>query len=101
MTEIEAKFIIRRPEQVDDVLRVLADNGFSAEERGSATHVDCYFDTEDWSILAANWACRVRRRNGERKLTLKSLHRFLFRRVRCASGLETRSPTSRSWSCSA
>ena len=74
MTEIEAKFIIRRPEQVDDVLRVLADNGFSAEERGSATHVDCYFDTEDWSILAANWACRVRRRNGERKLTLKSLH---------------------------
>ena len=74
MREIEAKFIIRRPGQVDDVLRVLSAKGFSVRDRGTATHVDRYFDTEDWSILAAAWACRVRRRNGEAKLTLKSLH---------------------------
>ncbi|MDH3865304.1 MAG: CYTH domain-containing protein, partial [Gammaproteobacteria bacterium] len=74
MREIEAKFIIRRPEQVAEALRVLSANGFSVKDCGTKIHVDRYFDTEDWSILAAAWACRVRRRNGEAKLTLKSLH---------------------------
>lgn len=73
MTEIEAKFIVRRPEQVDEALKVLSAHGFEILERGETTHVDRYFDTEDWSILAADWACRVRRRDGEDKLTLKSL----------------------------
>jgi inorganic triphosphatase YgiF len=74
MREIEAKFIIRRPEQVAKALRVLSANGFSVKDCGTKLHVDRYFDTEDWSILAAAWACRIRRRNGEAKLTLKSLH---------------------------
>jgi inorganic triphosphatase YgiF len=65
MTEIEAKFIVRRPEQVDEALKVLSAHGFEILERGETTHVDRYFDTEDWSILAADWACRVRRRDGE------------------------------------
>ena len=74
MTEIEAKFIVRRPEQVGEALRVLSANGYAVEDHGTAIHADGYFDTEDWSILAAGWACRVRRRDGEAKLTIKSLH---------------------------
>jgi inorganic triphosphatase YgiF len=73
MTEIEAKFVIRRPEQIDEALRALSANGFKISEHGTSTHVDQYFDTQDWSILGAGWACRVRHRHGEDKLTLKSL----------------------------
>lgn len=73
MNEIEAKFIIRRPEQIDGALRVLEASGFSISPRGTAKHADRYFDTEDWSILADGWACRVRRRHGREKVTLKSL----------------------------
>lgn len=73
MTEIEAKFVIRRPEQIDEALRVLSANGFKISEHGASTHVDQYFDTQDWSILGAGWACRVRHRHGEDTLTLKSL----------------------------
>jgi inorganic triphosphatase YgiF len=74
MTEIEAKFIIRRPEQIGEALRVLSGNGFTISNEGASTHVDQYFDTPDWSILGAGWACRVRHRPGADKLTLKSLH---------------------------
>jgi CHAD domain-containing protein/adenylate cyclase class IV len=74
MNEIEAKFVIRRPEQIDTALRVLSANGFRVSEHGASTHVDQYFDTQDWSILAAGWACRVRHRKGNDKLTLKSLY---------------------------
>ena len=74
MTEIEAKFIIRRPEQIDEALRVLAAQGFAISPRGTSSHVDSYYDTENWAILAAGWACRVRRRDGQEEVTLKSLH---------------------------
>jgi len=74
MTEIEAKFIIRRPEQLDQALRALAAHGFRISEHGAATHVDRYFDTQGWSILAAGWACRLRHRDDGDTLTLKSLH---------------------------
>lgn len=74
MTEIEAKFIIRRPEQVEEALRFLAANGFTIAPQGATTHADRYYDTEDWSILAAGWACRIRQRQGHETLTLKSLH---------------------------
>jgi triphosphatase len=73
MHEIEAKFIIRRPGQVDEALRVLATNGFVISPRGVVEHADTYFDTEDWSVLAAGWACRVRRHRDREKVTLKSL----------------------------
>lgn len=74
MTEIEAKFIIRRPAQVDAALRVLAAGGFAIAPQGESTHIDRYYDTADWSLLAAGWACRIRRRHGHEKVTLKSLH---------------------------
>lgn len=73
MHEIEAKFIIRRPEQVEAALRVLAASGFEISPRGASRHADIYFDTDDWSVLAAGWACRVRRYCDRDKVTLKSL----------------------------
>ncbi len=73
MKEVEAKFIIRRPEQIDGALRALEANGFSIAPQGASKHADRYFDTEDWSILADGWACRVRRRHGHEIATLKSL----------------------------
>ena len=53
MHEIEAKFIIRRPEQVGAALRVLESSGFAISPRGTTKHADVYYDTEDWSVLAA------------------------------------------------
>jgi CHAD domain-containing protein len=73
MHEIEAKFIVRRPEQIDRALRVLEANGFAVSPRGVTEHADIYYDTADWSVLVAGWACRVRRHRGHGKVTLKSL----------------------------
>ena len=74
MTEFEAKFIVRRPEQIEDAMRTLARHGFTIVERGVTDHVDRYFDTPDWSVLATGWACRTRQRGGNTKVTMKSLH---------------------------
>ena len=73
MTEIEAKFIIRRPAQLQKALEVLSAHGFTITEQGLSQHVDCYYDTQDWSILGAGWACRLRHRDDADTLTLKSL----------------------------
>ena len=94
MKEIEAKFIIRRPEQIGEALRVLAGNGFTISNEGVSTHVDQYFDTPGWSILAAGWACRVRHRPDDDKLTLKSLHGgngnvFVRAEISQATGIHT------------
>ncbi len=74
MTEIEAKFIVRRPEQIDDAMRALSARGCKILERDETNHVDRYFDTPDWSVLSAGWACRTRQRDADTTLTLKSLH---------------------------
>jgi triphosphatase len=74
MTEIEAKFVVRRPEQIEDAMRTLAERGSTIIERGVTDHVDRYFDTAEWSILAAGWACRTRQRDGRTTVTMKSLH---------------------------
>ncbi|HSN51157.1 MAG TPA: CHAD domain-containing protein [Woeseiaceae bacterium] len=73
MHEIEAKFIVRRPGQIDRALCVLEANGFAIAPRGAARHADAYYDTVDWSLLTAGWACRVRRHHGHAEVTLKSL----------------------------
>ena len=73
MAEIEAKFLLRRPEQLDDVVGVLRTYGYEVERDGTSTHVDRYFDTADWAILRAGWAYRCRSRGEDSKLTLKSL----------------------------
>ena len=73
MAEIEAKFLLRRPDQLDDVLALLDSRGYEVEPAGTSTHVDRYFDTEDWAIFRAGWAYRCRSRGKKAKLTLKSL----------------------------
>ncbi len=73
MAEIEAKFLLRRPDQLDDVLALLDSRGYEVEPAGTSTHVDRYFDTEDWAILRAGWTYRCRSRGQKEKLTLKSL----------------------------
>ena len=71
--ETEAKFLVWRPEQIDRVLSKLGEQGYALTERGTATHLDRYFDTRDWSVLRAGWACRSRTRNGDSRLMLKSM----------------------------
>ncbi|MFQ5982956.1 MAG: CYTH domain-containing protein, partial [Woeseiaceae bacterium] len=73
VAEIEAKFLIRQPEQFEQVLAALSELGYGVSERATETHVDRYFDTADWAILRAGWAYRCRERRGHQKLTLKSL----------------------------
>ena len=73
MPEIEAKFLLWRPDQLDEVLALLDAHGYKVEPAGTATHVDRYFDTADWAILRAGWAYRCRSRGKTEKLTLKSL----------------------------
>jgi len=75
MTEIEAKFIVRRPAQLEETLRVVAQHGYRLRSRGARTHVDTYFDTDDWSILRGGWTCRRRCGDDRDELTLKSLGR--------------------------
>ena len=71
--ETEAKFLVWRPEDIDLVLQVLGEQGYELTERGTATHVDRYFDTRDWSVLKAGWACRSRTRGDQSRLMLKSM----------------------------
>ena len=71
--EIEAKFLIRRPEQVGLVLAALAELGYDIAEHPARRHVDIYFDTRDWAILHEGWAFRYRRDDDSGTLTLKSL----------------------------
>lgn len=72
MHEVEAKFLIRRPEQFEKVLTLLQSRGYQVTPGPTSLHVDRYFDTEDWSILRAGWTYRHRRRGRDEKLTLKS-----------------------------
>lgn len=72
MPEREAKFLVRRPEQVDDALATLSRLGFVSAEVETKTHVDTYFDTADFAILRAGWTYRCRRRDGRSTLNLKA-----------------------------
>jgi CHAD domain-containing protein/adenylate cyclase class IV len=72
MAEVEAKFLIRSNEQVNQVLATLDDLGYLKAERETATHVDTYFDTPDFDTLRAGWTYRCRQRGGRNTLTLKS-----------------------------
>ena len=72
MAEIEAKFLIRRPEQVEQALATLKDLGFISTEVTTKTHIDTYFDTSDFAILRAGWTYRCRRSGGRSTLNLKA-----------------------------
>jgi inorganic triphosphatase YgiF len=72
MAEVEAKFLLRRPEQAEQALAVLRELGFISTEVGTKTHVDTYFDTADFAILRAGWTYRCRQRDGHNTLNLKA-----------------------------
>ena len=72
MAEIEAKFLVRRPEQVEDALATLRDLGFVSTEVETKTHIDTYFDTADFALWRAGWTYRCRRSGGTSTLNLKS-----------------------------
>ena len=72
MAEIEAKFLVRRPEQVEEALATLQDLGFNSAEVETRTHVDTYFDTSDFAILRAGWTYRCRQTGGRSTLNLKA-----------------------------
>lgn len=72
MAEIEAKFLVRRPEQIEEALAILQDLGFYSAEVETRTHVDTYFDTSDFAILRAGWTYRCRQTGGRSTLNLKA-----------------------------
>ena len=72
MAELEAKFLVRRPGQVDDLLVKLESLGYSCSEAAPRSHVDIYYDTEDFSILGAGWTLRCRDSGGRRVANLKA-----------------------------
>ena len=73
MPEIEAKFLVQRPKQLQCVLRALEDLGFSVERGSTESLEDSYFDTSDWVILRAGWAYRCRRTGAHETLGLKAI----------------------------
>ena len=72
MAEVEAKFLIRSNEQVEQVLATLDELGYRKAEGGTGSHVDTYFDTPNFDILRAGWTYRCRQRGGRSSLNLKS-----------------------------
>lgn len=71
MREVEAKFLIQKPDQFDRVLDTLDALGYRVTAGPTDLLDDRYFDTADWSILRAGWCYRRRIREGSEKLTLK------------------------------
>jgi len=72
MIEVEAKFLIRSNEQIDQVLATLDELGYLKVEGETGSHVDTYFDTSKFDILRAGWTYRCRRRGGQSTLNLKA-----------------------------
>jgi CHAD domain-containing protein len=73
VAEVEAKFLVQGPMQLDRLIDLLERAGYAASARRNETIVDHYYDTSDRHILRAGWAYRLRDRNGEHTLGLKSL----------------------------
>jgi CHAD domain-containing protein len=76
MPEVEAKFLIRSNEQIDQVLATLDELGYLKVEGETGSHVDTYFDTSGFDILRAGWTYRCRQRGGKTTLNLKSCGRL-------------------------
>ena len=71
MPEIEAKFLIRRSEQVADVIAAIEDLGFRLTDGGCKVHIDTYFDTADWALFRTGWVYRCREQEDALTLMLK------------------------------
>ncbi len=72
MAEVEAKFLIRSNEQVDQVMATLDELGYLKAAAETGSHVDTYFDTPDFDIHRAGWTYRCRQRGKQSILNLKA-----------------------------
>lgn len=72
MTEVEAKFLLRSNEQVEQALATLEELGYLKSEGETVSHVDTYFDTSEFDIFRAGWTYRCRQRGGQSTLNLKA-----------------------------
>ena len=73
MPEIEAKFLLQSPEQLDEVIGACKGLGYGVAEGPTELIVDRYFDTPDWDIFRAGWAYRCRQRGRRQTLSLKAV----------------------------
>ncbi len=73
--EIEAKFAVPGRPAFERLLATKAVAGFAVGRRTVRQVTDHYLDTDDWSLLAAGYACRVRERESTQVLTVKSFGR--------------------------
>ena len=73
MPEIEAKFLVQRPKQLQSVIRTLRELGFTINQGPSEALQDSYFDTPDWVIFRAGLAYRCRQKGDSKTLALKAL----------------------------
>jgi len=71
--EIEIKLSLPDRSVLERMLAIETLAGFAAGQRTVERITDRYLDTASRAILAAGYSCRVRQRNSERHLTLKSL----------------------------
>jgi CHAD domain-containing protein len=71
--EIEAKFLLQSPEQLDQVLAACQALGYTVGAGSTDLIVDRYFDTPEWDILRAGWAYRCRERGRTQTLSLKAV----------------------------
>jgi CHAD domain-containing protein len=69
--EIEAKFLVRNPLQLDQLFELIRGAGYVVEPERNETFVDHYYDTSNWTLLRAGWAYRCRDRDGECTVGLK------------------------------
>ncbi len=70
--EIEAKFSIPDQQTFDRLLSTKTLAGLTAGEQSTKQVADNYGDTQDWAVLTAGYACRVREIEGQKTLTLKA-----------------------------
>jgi CHAD domain-containing protein/uncharacterized protein YjbK len=70
--EVEAKFAIPDQPAFERLMAAETLAGFVMGPRTVREVTDHYLDTQDWTLLAAGYACRVRERDNTRVLTLKS-----------------------------
>ena len=73
--ELEAKFILEEPAQVEQLLTFLKSQRNKLVEAATQEIVDVYLDTPDWRLFESGWAYRWQDSGSKRFIGLKSLTR--------------------------
>jgi triphosphatase len=69
--EVEAKLRADGPDVLDALAAIPALGRASLGPAAMVAEVDRYLDTEDGALAAARWACRLREREGQLRVSLK------------------------------